>query len=377
MNTPCPAIAPVELLAGRIAREPQTPLDVLEAIPSAIVIADRRGQIASANAAAARAFGAEAERLVGRSVGMLVHPSSLGSLVGWAETALTAGQFQADVRCQRADGGVFDAELQATPLGALSADVSYLIALTDVSDHRRMRREIVHYERTASMSRFVAGIAHELNNPLQVVLGNVDRLLASDAPVGPTRAQMLEQMRDYSLRAAEVVRSLLVFARQRSANRVPVFLHSVVDRVLARRAPELARNHVTVRRRWDGTAAVLADGPMLEEVVTHLVANAEDAMRPRGGELIVEVVQRGRVVTLRVGDTGPGIAPELRARIFEPFFTTKGPGQGTGLGLAICHGIVAEHGGTLRADERPEGGAVFSIEIPAAPVPGADPFQVQ
>lgn len=374
MYTASSSIAPVELPPDGLPR----PIDVIEAIPTAIVVVDRRGQVVSANAAAGRAFGAEPARLVGRSVGTLVHASSLGSLAGWAETALAAGRFQAEVRCQHAAGAVFEAALVATPLAAPTSEVCYLVALTDVSEQRRMRRELTQYARTAAMSRFITSIAHELNNPLQVILGNAERLLASDAPVGPTRALVLESMRDYSLRAADVVRGLQVFVRPRSEHRTLVLAHAVVEAVLARREAALARDGITVGRAWDTTAAVMADGPMLEEVVAHLVANAADAMRPRGGgALSVEVVQRGRVVTIRVGDTGPGVAPDLRARIFEPFFTTKGPGAGTGLGLAICHGIVSEHGGTLQVSEGPGGGAVFSVEIPAAPISGVDPFQVQ
>ncbi len=373
-----PVRTPGEAAPAGSPREFRTPLAVLDAMPAAVLVIDRRGQIRAANAAAGRAFGMSADGMVGHGVGDLLHPSSLGSLTGWAEIALTAGQFHADVRCQRVDHVVFEAELLATPMPAVTASGCYLMALTDVSEHRRLRRELVHYERIASMSRFVAGIAHELNNPLQVILGNVERLLAGDAPVGPTRTELLESMRDYSLRAADVVRSLLVFARQRSVTRTLVFPHAVIDTVLGRRADDLARERIDVRRDWDGTAAVMADGPMIEEVVTHLVVNALDAMRPRhGGRLTVGVRQQGRQVIVAIGDTGPGVAPGLRARIFEPFFTTKGPGQGTGLGLSICHGIVAEHGGTLAVDDDPDGGAVFSIELAAASLPGVDPFEIQ
>ncbi len=356
---------------------PEGPLTVLDAIPSAVLLVDRRGAIADANAAAGVLFGTPPDRITGQGLASLLHPVSVASLCGWAEAALVEGEFHAEVRCRRVDGALFEAEFRATPLPGPAGGSCYVVVLTDVSEYRRLQRERAHYERLAAMSRFVSGVAVELNNPLQVILGNTERLLASDAPVGPTRHQLLEGTREYAERAAEVVRGLLLFASPRTASPTIVFPHVVLDAVVSRRADDFARGGIVVRREWDGTAAVLADGPMLEEVCAHLVANAEEAMRPRGGELSVAVHRQAQRVLITVGDSGPGIPPALRARVFDPFFTTKVPGHGTGLGLSVCQGIVAEHGGTLTVGEPSVGGALLVIDLPATPIAGADPFQVQ
>ncbi len=355
---------------------PEDPLAMLDAIPSPLLLVNRHGAVAGANTAAAVLFGTTPDRVSGQGLATLLHPASVGALCGWAEAALVHGEFRAEVRCRHTDGSCFEAEVRAAPLPGAAGGWVYAVALADVSEHRRLQRELAHCERLASMSRFVAGVAAELNNPLQVILGNTERLLAADATAGPTQQGLLEGTRDYANRAAEIVRSLLLFASPRTCSPTLVFPHVVLDVVVSRREEDFAREGIAVQRDWDGTATVLADGPMLEEVCAHLVANAEEAMRPTGGDLSVAVQRQARRVLITIGDTGPGIAPALRARVFDPFFTTKAPGHGTGLGLSICQGIIAEHGGTLTTGDAPRG-ALLVIDLPAAPLSGVDPFQVQ
>jgi signal transduction histidine kinase len=230
-----------------------------------------------------------------------------------------------------------------------------------------VKQDLDHYRRLATRARFVAGVGHALNNPLQVIIGTADLLLA-DGPASPSWRARVEAMQDAAVRAAATSRSLMMFARERRLQVTRVCPASLVAGILDRLAGQLAASRVTVRRCLDGETQVVADAPLMEEVLTHLIVNAEEAMRPQaGGVLEVAVARRGDRACVTFEDTGPGVPAGMRQRVFEPLYSSKMPQDGAGLGLAICHGIVAEHGGTLTVEDGASGGARFVLDLPAAP----------
>jgi signal transduction histidine kinase len=233
----------------------------------------------------------------------------------------------------------------------------------------RMRTEATlrQTDKLATMGSLLAGVAHELNNPLTIILGQTELLLELCRP-GPI-AERANQLHKAADRCAHIVKNFLALARQHPPERQQVQLNQVAREAVELLAYPLRVDSVEII--WDLTDRlpwIWADSHMLYQVVANLIANAQQAMHngsPRRRLTITTRVEASSGgVILMVADTGPGIPAELQARIFEPFFTTKPPGQGTGLGLSLCQGIIASHGGTMRVESQPGCGAAFIVELP-------------
>jgi signal transduction histidine kinase len=228
----------------------------------------------------------------------------------------------------------------------------------------RLGQRLDQSEKLLALGQFVAGVAHELNNPLQGVLGHLE-LLRARGDLPPALARDLALIHREADRAARIVRNLLVFAGSGKLQRRPLGLNSVVTRVLrARASAHRAAGLAVARELAEGLPKIKGDGLLLHQALLNLVLNAEQAM-PGGGRIVVRTeALPDRAVRVTVEDDGPGLGPEVRARLFEPFFTTKDVGSGTGLGLAITYGIVQAHGGVIEADNHAGGGARFAITVP-------------
>ena len=231
-----------------------------------------------------------------------------------------------------------------------------------------LRNRLVQSEKLAALGQFVAGIAHELNNPLQGVLGHLELLRTTGAFPKPLRRDMQRIYREAD-RAAKIVRNLLVFAGSRRLVRRRTSVNAALSRVLSLRAPAFrAANIEVVRRHAEGLPRVKGDPLLLQQALLNIVLNAEQAIGANGGRIETTTSLRGdgaaAQIVVQIRDTGPGIPAAAIPRVFEPFFTTKEVGKGTGLGLAITYGIIQEHGGQIAASNHPEGGAVFTVQLP-------------
>jgi signal transduction histidine kinase len=241
---------------------------------------------------------------------------------------------------------------------------------------RRQREALYQAEKLAAVGELLAGVAHELNSPLSVVMGRA-ALLSQTVRDGPV-ANQAEKIAQAAERCARIVRNFLALARQHPPERQGVLLNHMVQEAVELLAYPLRVDDVEVKLDLAEDLPILwADPHQLHQVVVNLVTNAHHAMletaSPRRLALATRYdLAQGRV-SLEVADTGPGIPREIQARIFEPFFTTKPPGQGTGLGLSICQGIVEGHRGTIRVESEPGQGAVFRIELPVEAPPVVKP----
>ncbi|PZP32538.1 MAG: PAS domain-containing sensor histidine kinase [Roseateles depolymerans] len=266
---------------------------------------------------------------------------------------------------------------------------------------KRTQQQLLHSEKMASLGRLVAGVAHELNNPISFVLGNVhalqryterlQRYIEATREGLPREAldELARRLRiDYTLgdlpsllegtlegaqRTADIVDGLKRFSAVDRAERQPVDLVGVIERALhwVRKgtAPEF-----DVQFQHDGPAWVSGSAGQLMQVMMNLVQNAYDAAAGCGDRkprLQLRLTQYDATVHLEVQDNGPGIAAEHLDHVFEPFFTTKPVGKGTGLGLSISYGLVEQHGGRLRAGNGPVGGALFELWLPRLATPPA------
>ena len=229
------------------------------------------------------------------------------------------------------------------------------------------QNSLVQSEKLNAMGRVVAGIAHEINNPLAAILGNA-QLILDGGRLGPEDQRDLKEVVEHSRRCRDIVRNLLEFAGRREPSKEALELVPLAESAL-----KLAlygwNEPVAIVRDWPkDSPRVLADAVQIKQVVVNLVRNALQASSGRpGAEIAVRVESSAGLARIRVEDRGPGLTAQSQARLFEPFYTTKPPGQGTGLGLYLCRLLVERHGGTISAANRQGGGASFVIELPLIP----------
>ena len=225
--------------------------------------------------------------------------------------------------------------------------------------------QLIQSEKLSAVGEFVAGVTHELNNPLATVMGFSELLQKAD--VGAEHRRHLDMIFKSAQRCQKIVQSLLSFARRRQPERKPVSVNGLVEAVLEIVSYPLRTGNIEVVKQFaPHLPMVLADAHQVQQVLLNIINNARQAIeahQPRGQiNIITEVREPNVRITIR--DNGPGIPEENVRRIFDPFFTTKEVGKGTGLGLSLCYGIIKEHGGSITPLSRPGEGATFIIELP-------------
>jgi PAS domain S-box-containing protein len=237
-------------------------------------------------------------------------------------------------------------------------------------DLRRTQEQLLQSEKMSAVGQLIAGVAHELNNPLTAILGYA-QLLESEG-LNERAQDYVAKMFKQAQRTHRVVQNLLSFARQRKPERSEVDVRKVMDETLALRDYDLKVNHIAVEKDLgEDPAMVVADPHQIEQVFLNIINNAVDAVLETGraGKLKIRVCCESGFVVAQFADDGPGIKDPKR--IFDPFYTTKNVGKGTGLGLSICYGIVKEHGGDITAHNANDGGAVIEVRLPMAVAAGA------
>ena len=334
----------------------------------AIITTDVDGGITYFSPGAERIFGYRAHEIMGHPAGEL-YVSGPDEAAALRRRALVEGQIsEYETRFRTKDGRVLDVSASISLLrdagGVMTGRVS---VIRDMTERKRMEATLRQSEKVAVMGSLLAGVAHELNNPLTVIGGHAHLLktTASDERL-VKRAETIGAAVD---RCARIIKNFLALARQAPPERASTDLNGVV-----REAVELIAYPLKV----DGIEVTLdlapdlpqlwADSNQLHQLIVNLITNAHHALRererPRKLTLSSAFDAGEGVIHLAVADNGPGIPADVRQRIFEPFFTTKPVGKGTGLGLSLCQSIVVDHGGTMEVASEPGRGAVFSMKLP-------------
>jgi signal transduction histidine kinase/CheY-like chemotaxis protein len=260
--------------------------------------------------------------------------------------------------------------LSALPLTGVGQAAAVLV-FEDQTEKRRLQEQLIQSEKMSAVGQLIAGVAHDLNNPLASVVGFSDYLVETSGAAPPELMEPLRAIQQEAERAANIVKNLLTFARKQERRRRLTSVDDLLKSTLVLLRNELVASKIEIEVDVaPGVAEVNVDVGQIQQVFVNLIHNSAQAMQASevGHRIVIRAIPWLDGVAVTVEDDGPGIPPTLAERIFEPFFTTKAAGEGTGLGLSISHGIVREHGGRLSLVPARRG-AVFQVELPAGAPP--------
>jgi PAS domain S-box-containing protein len=341
----------------------------LEAMEQPVFIVSRDLIVRYANGAAAAEFGYPPDALVGVHIGTFqVHSWSMQDRNVAARSMDEVGHWAGERLLRRRDGNDFPAWVIVSPIrDGARRRVGHVIVVRDLTEERRMAEQLRQSEKLAALGELVAGVAHEVNNPLTGISAFAQLLLEDD--LSGEQRESVSLMKREADRAVSVIRDLLAFARKTGPRSVIVDMNDLLEQTLRLRAYGMRSTGVTLETHLDpALARVRGDDRQLQQVLLNLIVNAEHAMSSTPlRQLTVRTRNEGSRVVVEIRDTGTGMTSEVQKRIFEPFFTTKPEGTGTGLGLSVSYGIMQSHGGTLSAQSVVGIGSTFRISLPAAP----------
>jgi two-component system NtrC family sensor kinase len=339
---------------------------ILSNTQSLILVADTAGLVSYANQRWYDA-GFEQGDLLGRP---LVELAATGFVRPFSEALQNTldGQQVDNLELQivRGNGAMGKFSANLSPMRDEQGTVtSIVVVLTDITDSAILRDKLVHAEKMAAVGQLVAGVAHEVNNPLTAILGFADLLIESpDLP--ETARKDLRVILQEAQRTKQIVQNLLSFARQMPPQRSAVQLNSILRRTMQLRSYDFHSHGVEVIEHLDEELPeVMGDAHQLQQVFLNILNNAYDAVHEIGRPARIEIMstKAGENVEVSLRDNGDGILD--CGKVFDPFFTTKEVGKGTGLGLSICYGIIKEHGGDIHCHNNTDGkGATFIVRLP-------------
>jgi len=341
---------------------------ILEEMEDSYFEVDLAGNLTFVNSAACRHLGYSREELIGMSYKGFTSEEHIKSVFQIFNevyrTAMPNKGFHWKIIRKDGSPGFID-----TSVAPLRNDQGEIIGFSgvgrDVTERKKIEDQLILTDRLASIGQLAAGIAHELNNPLTAVIGFSDLLLERD--LSADVKEDLETINREAMRAINIVKGLLAFAREQRIEKALVDINSSIQRGLQLRSYEQRVSNIEVDARFaPALPQVMGNGAQLQQVFISIIVNAEQAMLEahRRGKLTIVTERVGNIVRVSFTDDGPGISPDNMKQLFTPFFTTREVGKGTGLGLSICHGIVTEHGGKLYAESELGEGATFVVELP-------------
>ena len=338
---------------------------VFDSMPIRIALLDRNHHFRYVNPEYCNYARIPEGTILGRSIAetwgekhfMDVYPMYERALAG--ETAEWEGWFEVDSRWR------YVRRISVPVRGSAGSVEGYLVFVRDLTELRETERALQQSEKMAAFGSLLAGVAHELNNPLSIVIGNA--LLLAEEAEGSTLAERAQRVQGAAERCGRIVRSFLAMARQRPTEVRPVTAQSLVDASMSLLTYSMRTSGVTVEHSIAPDLPPLAcDQDQMIQVLTNLLTNARHALEERPQPRCVRLTARAdnEWAYIEVADNGPGIPDAIRSRVFDPFFTTKPVGEGTGIGLAVSRGMVEAHGGSLSLAPPSGEGACFVIRLP-------------
>jgi PAS domain S-box-containing protein len=348
-----------------------TALALIDSAAEGILVVDEQGRIVVANRQVEKMFGYAAGELLTRPMEMLL-PEALRDRhvhhrVGYlADPRVWAMGSGLDLAGRRRDGSEFPVEISLSYVRT-EQGLRVMAFITDITERLALERAARQSEKLAALGTLSAGIAHELNNPLGIIISRIELMLLENEELSPVVREDLGVIHRQAQRVARLLQSLLSYARPLTSEPVAVDVNRAVDEILALAETQLAKAGVRIVTTLDRSLPpTFGDSSALEQVVLNLITNARQAMDGEGEIRIVTRMAAGESgwIELVVADTGPGIPPEIVSKIFDPFFSTKA--TGTGLGLSITYRIVRDHGGTIDVRSTPGHGTEFILRFRVA-----------
>ena len=367
---PAVALAVDVLLLGeheeRTRGRERTLAAALATMDQPVLILGVDARVEYANAAAVREYGYDASEIAGLSVDDFVvtsaelpHSETIPAIP--QDKSLWTGEHVH----RRKDGSEFPAAVTLSHIRDGDDKIAGLvIGVRNLTEERRIAEHMRRTEKLAAIGELVAGVAHELNNPLTGISTFAQLLLEDKLP--SEQSESVNLIKREADRAIGVIRDLLLFARKAESREVPIDVNTIVRHTVRLRALASRSGGIEVHMHLDvKNPQVRGDEQKLQQVLLNLLVNAESAMQSTSvRHLSVLTQQRDGVVNIIVSDTGRGMSDAVRQRVFEPFFTTKPPGEGTGLGLSVSYGIIQAHQGSITVDSIPDIGTTFTITLP-------------
>ncbi len=365
------------VLRARVDRQQEYISSLLQSSMDAIIFVDNENRVQVWNKGAEHIFGYTADEMVGRTFHQLVPPeldadqeleriqhevNEKGYVRHYVATRQTKDGRRITIDLSR----TLVREREGDPLGSVSI-------IRDITEQVELDQRMYSTEKLASIGTLAAGVAHEINNPLAVILGFAD-LLLERLPPGSREHEDVKLIEYNANHARKVVQDILGFARVTEGLGDTADVVAAIETVLTVSGSTFNTRKISVSRALpEQLPHVRGDPRELQQVVLNLVSNAVSAMQPDGGSLSVRAWRDEAGVHFSVGDTGVGISEKVKPRIFDPFFTTKRVGEGTGLGLSLCYGIVKKYGGKIsftsvareESGGRPSG-TTFTVTLPVA-----------
>jgi len=356
----------------QLLRERDFNANLIESSPAFFVAISPKGETIMMNGLMLRTLGYTKAEVTGKDYLKLFVPESEREAVAGIFNRLRNldGPITNENHVRAKDGRELSVEWHGQTVKKSDGSLDYYFGVgIDITERKKMQEQLLLSDRLAAIGELVSGVSHELNNPLTGVIGFSELLLEKDIP--ENIREDVAVIHHEAERAAEVVKSMLTFARKHTPAKQRMNVNSAVARVLSLRAYEHKVNNIRVITRLSHELPdIIADAFQIQQVFLNVIINAEYFMveAHNGGILMVTTEKTEKSVRISFSDDGPGIAPENLSRIFDPFFTTKEVGVGTGLGLSISHGIIEEHGGLIQARSRLGEGATFVIDLPLSEV---------
>lgn len=364
------AIRNLELISGikKAKKEWEVTFD---AMTDGVAILDRELNIIRANYSMAAMLQSSLSQIIGER-GHAIYPEDTASeiislqhhVIDKRHRAVTEIMFDRGSRVLR---------LAFDPVVDSNGQVIGLVNIvSDITEQKQLREQLLQSEKMAAMGQLVAGVAHELNNPLTGIIGYAELLLRRGATANGDTGKDLRAIRGEAERASRIVHNLLSFARKQPAQKSYANINRAVSTVVELRRYELNLNNIILEMELDEhLSRTMIDLHQVEQILLNIINNAEHAImgKGEGGTIRVGTQTTGSGIVLTVEDDGPGVGADVITQIFNPFFTTKEVGKGTGLGLSICYGIVKDHGGDIRVESVEGQGARFVIEFPLTEPP--------
>ena len=342
---------------------------VVSNAPIGIVLADGQCIVLDANPAAVALFGApSANVLIGNPFyGLFEQDAQV--LRDLLFTTLKDKKESLSIHSQAtAFGAVMNCELKIVPLRQEERGCtdSLLILMTDLTNQIELQQNLIQSEKLSAIGEIVAGVAHELNNPLTGILGYAQLIMS--AKVEPSLHTRIDHIASEAERCRRIVQNLLSFARHYDAEKAVHNANDILSAILQLREYQIRIDGIQLDLNLDPALPnIIVDSHELQRVFLNIINNAQQALsaiNDRKRKLAISTFVKDNGVHIRFEDNGPGIPENIRSRVFDPFFTTKGVGEGTGLGLSVSYGVVKEHGGHIELESEEGEGAAFTVVLP-------------